>query len=209
MAVCHVGNPATRTPQSAFSLALKCIVHKMLRRLGLRLTRFEDVRGNRVVFVPHCALNQNARVAGAAEHRAGVVELIQGLLSRGIGIVQMPCPELLIFGLDRAHIPMRNELQGVSSQQHICRLVHEIADQIGQYRSCGVDVIGILGKNGSPTCGVEQTWNKGVVPGTGLFIERLRLELDARMLPVNLAGYCDSAPEGALCTVDRWLQNVR
>jgi len=185
------------------------IAHSFLRRAGLRPLRFHDSRGGRVVFVPHCALNQNARVAGAAERTAAVDELIQGLVARGIGIVQMPCPELLILGLDRAHLSIRDAVQTAKSQTQLRRLASEVADQIEQYRSCGVNVLGILGKNGSPTCGVEQTWEEGIVPGTGLFIERLRQELDARRLPVNLAGYCDSSPEHALRTVDRWLKETR
>jgi hypothetical protein len=74
-----------------------------MRELLKRMPRgrdFHDVRGMEVILVPHCALNQNARVAGAAERTAAVMELIAGLLERGIGIIQMPCPELCILGLD-------------------------------------------------------------------------------------------------------------
>ena len=136
-------------------------------------------------------------------------ELAQGLLARGVGIVQMACPELSLFGLDRGNLPINELLQKAECQPPLCRLASEIANQIEQYRSCGVHVLGILGKNGSPTCGVEQTWKKGVVRGSGVFIEKLRLELEARNLPVNIKGYCDSEPGQALDAIDHWLTKHR
>jgi len=181
----------------------------MLRRVGVRSCGFNDPRGGRIIFVPHCALNQNARVAGAAERQAGIDELIQGLLARGVGIVQLPCPELLLLGLDRSHLPIREALRQTQCQTRLCALAREAAGQIEQYRSCGITVLGILGKNGSPTCGVEQTWEKGIVPGTGVFIEKLRLELERRGLPVNIVGYHDSAAGQALGIVDHWLDKHR
>jgi len=192
--------------QSPFDRCWRGHIGLFLRRMWRRgrPSRFEDARGGLVVFVPHCALNQNARVAGAAERKAGVDELIQGLLARGVGIVQMPCPELLLLGLDRSHLPIREALQKAACQTRLCALAHEIAYQIEQYRSCGIQVLGILGKNGSPTCGVEQTWEGGVVPGSGMFIEKLRQVLNARNLPVNISGYHDSGVEHALSLVDHW-----
>ena len=166
---------------------------------------FHDVRGTKVILVPHCALNQNARVAGAAERAAAVTELILGLLERGIGVIQMPCPELQILGLDRAHVKIRRELEKAAGRTECRRLAGELVRQIEEYRKCGVRILGILGKNGSPTCGVEQTWFDGIAPGTGVFIEELRAELRNRDLPISVVGIRDDDPAGALATVDLWL----
>ena len=159
-----------------------------------------------MVFVPHCALNQNSRVDGTAERRAAVHELIQGLLDRGIGIVQLPCPELLLIGLDRADSPIREILLGTQPQSRLCEMACEVANQIQQYHSCGIKVLGILGKNGSPTCGVEQTYENGQIrSGNGLFIEKLHQILETRNMPTNIIGYIDSAPMESLKTIDYWL----
>ncbi len=179
-------------------------MRELLRRMW-RDRDFHDVRGMKVILVPHCALNQNARVAGAAKRTAGVTELIAGLLERGIGIIQMPCPELCILGLDRAHINIRSELEKVAGRAECRRLAGDLVRQIEEYRKCGVRILGILGKNGSPTCGVEQTRFDGVAPGTGVFIEELRAELCDQDLPIGVTGMRDDDPARALAAVDLWL----
>ena len=72
---------------------------------------FGDCRSMKVVLVPHCALNQNSRLARCAELPAGVEELVAGLLKRNIGIIQMPCPELMLIALDREHVQIRSALE--------------------------------------------------------------------------------------------------
>lgn len=168
---------------------------------------FGDHRGRKVVLVPHCALNQNARVAGAAERPAGVVELIVGLLERGIGVIQMPCPELQAFGLDRGRVPIRARLQEGSGREVCRRLARELVEQVQEYRACGVEVLGLLGKNGSPSCGVEEIWDGGVVPGTGAFLEALAAELEARGIRMRMTGLRDGESSKALEAVDRWLRS--
>ena len=193
-----------------FGISWRKRIHFTIRslrlKLGLRPFRFVDRRNGLVVFVPHCALNQNSRVDGTAERRAAVHELIQGLLDRGIGIVQLPCPELLLIGLDRADSPIREILLEAQPQSRLCDMACEVANQIQQYRSCGIKVLGILGKNGSPTCGVEQTYENGQIrSGKGLFIEKLHQILEIRNMPTNIIGYIDSAPMESLKTIDYWL----
>ena len=109
---------------------IRIITQGILRRTGLRRLRFHDARGARVVFNPHCALNQNARVAGAAQRTAAVDELILGWFLREVGSVQMACPELLILGLDRAKLSIRDALQTADGQIQLGRLASEVADQI-------------------------------------------------------------------------------
>ena len=62
---------------------------------------FTDGRSRRVAFVAHCFLNQNAISDGTAVWPAACLELVDFFLSREIGIVQMPCPEVCCLGLDR------------------------------------------------------------------------------------------------------------
>ena len=159
----------------------------------------------RVVWIPYCELNQNARVAGAAEVPAAVIELIDGLIRRGIGIVQLPCPELIVLGLDRAHFQIRSGLDSRPARRLLRRVARDIVYQIEQYHQCGVHVLGVFGKNGSPACGVEMTWKDEYGPGTGSFIEELLAELAERELDVPVRGLIDSDPDAALAVVDRWL----
>ena len=167
-----------------------------------------DGRSRRILLVPHCVLNQNARVAGAAECPAAVVELVAGLLDRNIGILQMPCPELHAFGLDRAQVPIERELRTPSGKALSRSLAVKLAEQIRTYRDCGVHVLGILGKNGSPSCGVEETWREGVCAGTGAFIEELKAELSDQGIVIEITGIRDSEPGRALAIVDRWISAI-
>ena len=166
---------------------------------------FHDVRSMQVVLVPHCALNQNARVARCAELPAGVEGLIDGLMRRRVGIVQMPCPELMVIGLDREGVQIRSALESRPARAACRKLAADLVYQICQYLDCGVRVLGVLGKNGSPSCGVERTYRFEQCDGMGVFIEELRAELDAQGVKVEVTGIVDTQPEAALEVVDRWL----
>lgn len=166
---------------------------------------FGDCRSMKVVLVPHCALNQNARLARCAELPAAVAELIGGLMDRQIGIVQMPCPELMVIALDRDHVHIRSGLDTRPARAACRAMARELVYQIRQYLQCGVRVLGILGKNGSPSCGVEQTWRVERGPGMGVFVEELKAELAAQGVEVPVVGTMDAEPEKALAVVDDWL----
>jgi predicted secreted protein len=170
---------------------------------------WRDGRSRTIVLVPHCALNQNARAPGAAERPAAVVELVTGLLDRDVGILQMPCPELCVFGLDRAQVQVESELRTVSGKAWSRNLARSLIEQIVMYRDCGIHVLGIFGKNGSPSCGVEETWEKGLRPGTGAFIEELAAELKEQGVVIEIAGIRDSEPDKALAIVDRWISALK
>lgn len=183
-----------------------------LKRLANRLRpgpSFRDGRGGKVVLLPHCALNQNARMAGTAERPAAVVELVKELLAHDVGIVQMPCPELCAFGLDRAQVRVEDELRTPSGKALSRNLARELVEQIAMYRSCGMQVLGILGKNGSPSCGVEQTWKNGFCAGSGAFIEQLAAELEAQGIALEIVGIRDREPDQAIAVVNRWLSESK
>jgi predicted secreted protein len=168
-----------------------------------------DCRGRKVVLVPHCVLNQNARVAGAAERPAAVVELVIGLIERDVGILQMPCPELCIFGLDRANVQVESKLRNPVGRSMSRRLARDLVQQVRTYLDCGIDILGVLGKNGSPSCGVEQTWSGGVCSGSGAFIEELAAELHEKNISLEMTGIRDSEPARAIAIVDRWLSMTK
>lgn len=165
---------------------------------------FGDCRSMKVVFVPHCALNQNARVAKCAELPGSVTALFDGLMQREIGVIQLPCPELIVLGLDRGHFHIRSGLDSRPARRWLRRLARQVVYQIGQYQACGVAVLGVLGKNGSPACGVEMTWRDKYGPGSGAFIEELQAELKAQAIDVPVTGMVDTEPDAALEAVDQW-----
>jgi predicted secreted protein len=180
--------------------ALRRLIHRMDGSFD-----FGDPRGRKVALVPHCILNQNARAAGAAERPSGIAELVIALFEREIGIIQMPCPELFAFGLDRGHFCIEKDLRTSAGRSIMRKLAQDLVRQIRAYQDCRIHVLGILGKNGSPSCGVEETWAGRVCPGSGAFIEELSAELRDQKIAVEVVGIRDSEPRKAIDVIDRWL----
>jgi hypothetical protein len=95
------------------------------------------------------------------------------------------------------------------------RLARETADQIQDYQKSGLTVLGIIGVDASPSCGVHKSLNmrdamegvgrlerdrataedanliltSTVTSGRGLFIELLRKELDKRGMSIPLTAH--------------------
>lgn len=189
----------------------------MRRRTDLLSRQLADDRGGRVVLLSHCLLNENVRYLGGAARAGGCQEVVDGYLARGIGIHQLPCPERRAWGgvLKRRMLmaygatgPVRAPLVRLLLGPFIgytrivyARLARAVARDALDYQRSGVEVVGVVGVAGSPSCGVattldlrgavdvltrcplaqldRRTLNEDVVaanvrPGQGLFIDALR-----------------------------------
>jgi predicted secreted protein len=147
---------------------------------------FDDQRSKRVLFVAHCVLNQNAKIDRCAYYPGVITEVVDALIASRAGLIQMPCPELVCLGLDRQVEPdaattIESEdtrvarLMAAEENRAICRtLADAVIFQVEQYRKHGFEVVGVLGINGSPTCGIETTFAADRdQPGPGIFIQQL------------------------------------
>ena len=182
--------------------------------------RLSDPRGRRVVFLSHCLLNQNVRYLGGAGRPGGVTEIVDGYLGRGIGICQLPCPEQRAWGgvLKRRMLVAYGSAGTLRApvarlllrpftwytRRVYARLARAVTRDILDYHRCGVEVTGLVGIGGSPSCGVATTLdlhaavnaltrcpaarldrrilNEDIIapnvhPGEGLFIHALRQQL--------------------------------
>jgi len=157
----------------------------------------KDVRSRKVVFVPHCALNQNARITGAADFPAMFEPLLEALRENQVGVIQLPCPELMVLGLGWKTV--REGLETAEGLAHLKLLIKDIIYIIKEYRFQEFHVAGILGKNGSPACGVTRTYLDGKqVDGEGVFIRELREALAEENLDIELFGVTDHRQEEAV-----------
>ncbi|MCL4079453.1 hypothetical protein MX659_07635 [Coriobacteriia bacterium Es71-Z0120] len=114
-----------------------------------------DSRSRRIVFVCHCLLNANSKVEGLAQY-AGVHPLIAQLAALGLGIIQMPCPEIRSCGMSRWG-QTREQYENVPFRGLCARLADEVLAQVQEYRRCGYEILGVVGVDGSPTCGVTKS----------------------------------------------------
>ena len=169
---------------------------------------FTDGRSKKVIFLAHCLLNQNAISDGTAVCPAAFGELIQLLLDREVGIVQMPCPELCCLGLDRGDVHgadrpvveentrIRRAMEKDGPRQKREALADLVAEQVQEYHKHGFQVLGIVGANRSPNCGVETTSDfDREVEGRGAFMEAIAQRLEAAGISVPMLGL--KRPDGA------------
>lgn len=169
---------------------------------------FNDRRSKRVLFLAHCVLNQNAISDGTASFSGVNETILRLLLDANVGIVQMPCPEMNCLGLDRgdregANRPLleensriRREMNRTGARRMLDELVRQVLFQIEEYERFGFEVVGIVGINRSPSCGIDTTSKDNVeTEGKGVFLELISEELKRRDLKIPLVGIKDSEPE--------------
>ena len=162
---------------------------------------FTDGRSKKVIFLAHCLLNQNAISDGTAVCPAAFGELIQLLLDHEVGIVQMPCPELYCLGLDRGDVHgaerpvveentrIRRAMEEDGPRQKREALANLVAEQVQEYHKHGFQVLGIVGANRSPNCGLETTSDfDREVEGRGAFMEAIAQRLEAAGISVPMLG---------------------
>jgi predicted secreted protein/putative sterol carrier protein len=141
----------------------------------------DDKRERRVIFISHCWLNINTRFPQGAAFQGANEPLVKTLLDSGLGIIQMPCPEYEVLGLEKYAYgdivlePLRAKFREVAQI---------VVKQIQDYLALGFEVVGILGMNPSPSCGVDSTKGKGTMLGTnrdtseeddsGIFMDELK-----------------------------------
>lgn len=182
---------------------------------------FDDRRGRKLVVLAHCILNQNAKLDRCAHCPGAVSELVDLLLSNGIGMVQMDCPEMLHLGLDRQADPatrpsvaaedtrIARRMQEPAAQAIIARIAEDVVRQIADYRDHGFSVIGILGINGSPSCGVETTWRDDAEPpGYGELTQAIAARLERSALHIPLRGIRSKDVGDAVATVRELLDGA-
>ncbi len=146
----------------------------------------------------HCILNQNSRVQGKARYVGMISEIVDVLVKSGVGVIQMPCPELTYAGLLRER-QTKNQYDTPAYRKHCGEIAFSTVDQIEEYSNNDFRIMVVLGVNGSPTCGVNTP-----TKAAGILVEELQTELEKRKVSVTIR---DVSPTNA----DKdaiWLENV-
>jgi len=133
----------------------------------------KDGRSKKVIFLSHCILNENTRYLGGACRGSCVREIVEQCLDSDLGIVQMPCPEQHAWGgVTKRWLLMAYGAKGtflyhmrrlflplflLYTKLIYRRLAKATADQVNDYLVSGYSVIGVVGIDGSPSCGVNTT----------------------------------------------------
>lgn len=141
----------------------------------------------KVVFVPHCILNQNVRAVGKEKSNGTIKEIVNFFAEAEVGIVQLPCPEVEFDGgLDRQLKTKENYNNEV--YRNCCREISlKVLKEVRNYLDKEYKVVGILGVEFSPTCAVYRIENgKKILPGKGILMEELEKEMQKENFQVPI-----------------------
>ena len=115
-----------------------------------------------ILAVSHCILNTASKVAqdesGLAEEYRQRDELLKTAIEKGVQLLQLPCPEFMLYGARRwGHVKDQFDNPFFRAQ---CRsMLEPIMLQLQEYASeperfC---LLGITAVEGSPSCGASRT----------------------------------------------------
>jgi predicted secreted protein len=167
----------------------------------------KDKRSRNLVAVVNCILNQNAKVDGIAEYPGVVEPVINLLVSKGVGILQIPCPEFTHSG-PRRWWCVKEQYNNMGFKSRCAQIARSISDEIEEYSRNDYKVLCIIGADGSPSCGIKTTCtsktyggepaDKKARPakGSGVFIEILQNELKSRGIRIPMIGVPESGTPG-------------
>jgi len=127
--------------------------------------------------------------------------IVNLLISEKVGIIQLPCPEFLCLGLARRdedgskrellieNTRIRALMCEDENREMLRNRAQEIAVQLEDYRKYGFKILGLVGINRSPSCGVDTTTLDGrEVEGRGVFMKILEDELSLKNIRLKMVG---------------------
>lgn len=168
-----------------------------LRQLIGRQKAVADCRGGRLVAVIHCVLDQSVRDHGAASFPDANWAFLDLCRGHGVGVLQMPCPEVHCLGMSRARPAgksLRAALADPPARAACRRLAGECAELMAAHVAAGHRLIAVVGGNGqSPGCAVHAEAS-GLGASSGVFMLELADELRARHLSIPFVPLRDAEP---------------
>lgn len=169
------------------------------------------VMKEKVILLAHCILNKSSKVKyhgekNNLERDEKKKQLLKMLVDNNISIVQLPCPEVTCYGVNRwGHV--KNQFDTPHFRNHCKKLFSIYLEQIEEYKNNGYEILGIIGIDGSPSCGVNRTcvgkWGgelssneelQSVIDSIsmsneqGIFIEEIKKMLEKEHLNINILG---------------------
>jgi predicted secreted protein len=170
--------------------------------------------------VCHCILNANAKVTPLAVYPGVMREVMDQFINEGVGIVQLPCPETAYLGLNRWGMCFE-QYNHANYRRHCRKILEPSVDQILAFSNAGYEIMGIIGADGSPNCGVTKIpsgLTGGVIrdrdmvesqlkhftykKGSGVLLTQLINMLKQKGVAVNLMAVDESDPT-ALITLEK------
>lgn len=113
-------------------------------------------RKKKIILVSHCILNSNSKVEGLSQYEGIFKEIVDIIYDKGIGVIQLPCPEMTMYGIKRwGHV--KEQFDTLFFREACKEMLKPIIGQTKSYLDTGYEVVGVVGIDGSPSCGVNFT----------------------------------------------------
>lgn len=157
-------------------------------------------RERKMIVVCHCLLNCNSKVEDLSLFN-GVHGKVKEAINDGFGIIQLPCPELAMYGMKRwGHV--KNQFDNDFFRNECRKMLTPFMHQFKEYLANDYTIKHILAVDFSPSCGYNKTcvsssWCGNlnelpkppkVVEERGVFIEVLEQLLKENNLHIKIIG---------------------
>lgn len=178
----------------------------------------------KIVFVSHCILNTASKVVLYNQQEIDAEEalrkeFLQQAIANDIMLIQLPCPEFTLYGAKRwGHVS--DQFDNIFFRKHCRKILLPILEQLEEYLANDemFEVLGFVGVDGSPSCGVDYTckgnWYGSfggrtdlsetladchLVKAPGIFMDELQKMLSERHLENKVKITSLFAPEAEKC----------
>lgn len=173
----------------------------------------KSLNTKKIIIVSHCVINSNSKVQSfynTSKRESIRKELVKNIIQNDIGIIQLPCPEFIMYGAKRwGHV--KDQFDNTHFRQVCKKELESIVYQIKDYIKNGYEIISILGIDGSPSCGVNLTctgnWggeisnnpifenlSESIIykPEKGILIEELEKLLVENNISIEMIGFSEN-----------------
>ena len=171
-----------------------------------------------ILIVSHCILNNAAKVAqdesGLAEEYAQRNSLMQTVADKGVQLIQLPCPEYILYGAKRwGHV--KDQFDNPLFRAQCRAMLEPVMMQLEEYAHHPerFRLLGVVSVEGSPSCGYALTcrgsWGGEFDEGTcenggpsssvrmtnepGVFMEVLEKMLGEHRLDIRILSISEAA----------------
>jgi len=149
-------------------------------------------RSNKIAVFCHCMLNVHSLEKNLAEYPGFEEDIVKKAMERGVGFVQLRCPEIRLHGIERLTMPKDNYDKPMIRESYRKQAKEEVL-QLKEFVKNGAKIVAVIGAEASPSCGIHYVakWEAGVEPkdrkwpdtvdfvqGRGVYMEELERQLD-------------------------------
>lgn len=183
----------------------------------------------KILFVSHCILNVASKVVLFNNNEIAAEEALRqrfllSAIDKGVQFVQLPCPEFTLYGSKRwGHVS--NQFNNPFFRKHCRNILEPFITQLEEYLSHpdSFEVLGIVGIDGSPSCGVDYTCSSDLWFGSfecrintqevlesaalesknGIFMEELSHMLSENGIHLPIVGLYADEPEKIFSLIEK------